>query len=328
VNVNSPTVVIAEAGDERARRVSSEAIAAAQLLGPSISVLVPGAAVDDDARVYARLDVAEVVKLEHDLLGSYTSDGWIAALAAYLTDAPAGVVLVPHTYRARDYAPRLAARLKRTLVADCVKITGPESALRLTRPMFQGKLVADVVVAGPCLVSLQAGAVRADSARPATSTIEPRTVHAAISAADVRHTVRRPFRQTKDSTDLTKADRIVAAGRGFKAADQLALARDLARALGAELAASRPVCDAGWLPIDRQVGSSGQTVAPKLYIALGISGAIQHVIGMKGAKTIVAVNKDPDAPIFEVADYGIVGDLFEVIPALIAALAERGAPSA
>ena len=121
---------------------------------------------------------------------------------------------------------------------------------------------------------------------------------------------------------MTQAERIVAVGRGIKGQEHLPVVQKLAQALGAEVAASRPICDTGWLPMDRQVGSSGQTVAPKLYLAIGISGAIQHLVGMKGARTIVAVNKDPDAPIFEVADYGIVGDLFEVVPALTAALGD------
>jgi electron transfer flavoprotein alpha subunit len=131
-----------------------------------------------------------------------------------------------------------------------------------------------------------------------------------------------PFRETKQAVDLSQAERIVAVGRGIKSEEHLDLIRKFAVAMDAELAASRPICDAGWLPMDRQVGSSGQTVAPTLYFALGISGAIQHVVGMKGAHTVVAINKDPDAPVFEIADYGIVGDLFEVVPAMIKALGE------
>ena len=142
----------------------------------------------------------------------------------------------------------------------------------------------------------------------------------AIDAGAIREQPEAPFQQARQSVDLSQADRIVAVGRGIKGQEHLPIAQKLAAALGAELAASRPICDAGWLPMERQVGSSGQTVAPKLYLALGISGAIQHLVGMKGSGTIAAINKDPDAPIFEVADYGIVGDLFEIVPALIDAL--------
>ena len=138
-----------------------------------------------------------------------------------------------------------------------------------------------------------------------------------LAATDIRQKPEAPFKEAKQAVDLTQAERIVSVGRGIKGEEHIALAKQLAEALGAEIAASRPICDAGWLPMDRQIGSSGQTVAPKLYLALGISGAIQHVVGMKGARTIVAINKDPEAPIFEIADYGIAGDLFEIIPAML-----------
>jgi electron transfer flavoprotein alpha subunit len=170
-------------------------------------------------------------------------------------------------------------------------------------------------------VTVQVGAFRADAAARRGDAGTP-VVPAAVTIApeQIRQTVEAPFQEAAQAVDLGQAERIVAVGRGIKAQEHVALASKLAAAMRAELAASRPICDSGWLPMDRQVGSSGQTVAPKLYVALGISGAIQHLVGMKGARTIVAVNKDADAPIFEVADYGIVGDLFEVVPALIAEL--------
>jgi electron transfer flavoprotein alpha subunit len=188
--------------------------------------------------------------------------------------------------------------------------------------MFRGKLAAEVALEGPSpgFATFQIGAIHASRAKRAASQASVRAVQAAIDPSAIRHQPEAPFREARQAADLTKAARIVAVGRGIKGEEHLALARGLAEALGAELAASRPICDAGWLPMDRQIGSSGQTVAPKLYVALGISGAIQHIVGMKGAETIVAVNKDPEAPIFEVADYGIVGDLFDVVPAMIAAL--------
>ena len=141
-----------------------------------------------------------------------------------------------------------------------------------------------------------------------------------IESKDIRQQPEAPFQEARQAVDLSQAERIVSVGRGIREEGNIALARRLAEALGAEIAASRPICDAGWLPMERQVGSSGQTVAPKLYLALGISGAIQHLVGMKGSSTVVAINKDPDAPIFEVADFGIVGDLFEIVPAMIEAL--------
>jgi electron transfer flavoprotein alpha subunit len=219
----------------------------------------------------------------------------------------------------------LAARLHTSLLTDVIGISGEGTAATFSRPMFQGKLTATVRPAstqGPVIVTVQIGSFRADAARRGGSaTVGP--VEIAIDAAAIRQRPEAPFQEAKQAVDLTQAERIVAVGRGIKSQDNLPLAHKLAQALGAEVAASRPICDSGWLPMERQVGSSGQTVAPRLYVALGISGAIQHLVGMKGSRTIVAINKDADAPIFEVADYGIVGDLFEVVPALTAELEKK-----
>ncbi len=317
--------VVVEHADGRLHPASLEAIAAAQTLGEPIAVIVPGAGVSAVAREVATLDVAHVVALEHEHLRVYTPDAMTSALAGWLSsDTPPALVVMAHTYQARDYVPRLAIRLDRPLVTDCTAIAQREGAFVFSRPMFLGKITADVVADGPHphLATLQIGAWSRDDVRTSTNPAPIESVAAAMDAASIRQQPEPPFREAKQAIDLTQADRIVAVGGGIGDEARIALARDLAHALGAELAASRPICDAGWLPMDRQIGSSGQTVAPRLYVALGISGAIQHVVGMKGARTIVAVNKDPDAPIFEIADYGIVGDLFQVVPALIAALRE------
>jgi electron transfer flavoprotein alpha subunit len=315
--------VIAEHRDGRLNRASWETIAAAQSLatGP-ITIVVPGANLSGVSAELAAADVAEVVALESSSLADYTPDAYVLALASWLEGSPADHVVLPHTYRTRDFAPKLAARLDRALLTDCIAIKTDGGRPVFVRPMFQGKLVADVGLEGPFphFVTMQIGAFRADAARRGKSAAPVRTVPAAIDAALVRERPEAPFQEAKQAVDLSQADRIVAIGRGIKGQEHLALAEKLAAALGAELAASRPICDNGWLPMERQIGSSGQTVAPKLYIALGISGAIQHVVGMKGSRTIVAVNKDPEAPIFEIADYGIAGDLFEIAPALIAEL--------
>ena len=218
------------------------------------------------------------------------------------------LVVFGHTYQTRDYAPKLAARFGRTLISDVIAAKPPV----FVRQMFQGKFNADVrlVGDGPHFVSIQAGAWRAEGSPQQVETFTP-------ASATSRQVAEPPFRESARAVDLTAADIIVSVGRGIKEKENIPVVEALAQALGAELAASRPICDAGWLPMDRQVGSSGQTVSPKVYIAVGISGAIQHLVGMKGAKTVVAINKDPDAPIFEVAHYGIVGDLFEVVPALV-----------
>jgi len=316
------TLVIAEATDDGLNPASWEAVAAAQQLGAPVTILVAGASVSGAAAELAGAEVTEVVRLEHAALATYTADGLVQTFAAYLSAAGATHVVLPHTYRTRDFAPRLAARLDRPLIADCIAIGAGDRGPVFTRPMFQGKLNAEVMVAGPAphLVTVQAGAFSADAVRRGPATVPVRTVAASVDPAAIRQQPEPPFREARADVDLTQAERIVAIGRGIKGEEHLGLARGLAKALGAELAASRPVCDAGWLPMSCQVGSSGQSVAPKLYLALGISGAIQHTVGMRGARTIVAINRDPDAPIFEIADYGIVGDLFELAPEITKAL--------
>ena len=315
-------LVIAEQRGGRLNRASWEVIAAAQQLaaGDPITVVLPGGDVSVAGEELSAAAVAEVVLLQHAALEPYTPDGIVQALDAFVRGAAPSLVLLPHTYQTRDFAPALAARLGRSLITDCVGVRDSTGGRAFTRPMFQGKLVADVIPLGetPHLVSFQVGAYRADQAARGAAPL--RVVEAAVDPARIRQQPDAPFQEAKGAVDLSQAERIVAVGRGIKSQENIALAEKLAAALGAELAASRPICDAGWLPMERQIGSSGQTVAPKLYLAVGISGAIQHVVGMKGARTIVAINKDVDAPIFEVADYGIAGDLFDVLPALTKAL--------
>jgi electron transfer flavoprotein alpha subunit len=319
-------LVIAEHRAGKLNRASWEAIAAAQQLADAapVVVAVPGAPGQPLAAIAADLvpaAVQEVVTIEHPALESYTPDGYTAALQAAIADLAPAYVVLPHTYQTRDFAPKLAARMDRPIVTDVVGIKTAAAPL-FVRPMFQGKLTADVGARGPQphFVSVQIGAFRADQVRRGSSPAPVRSISASIDAAAIRQKPEAPFQEAAQAVDLSQAPRIVSVGRGIKGPEHLPMAERLAKTLGAELAASRPICDAGWLPMERQVGSSGQTVAPKLYLALGISGAIQHLVGMKGSQTIVAINKDPDAPIFEVADYGIVGDLFEVVPAIIDAL--------
>jgi len=263
-----------------------------------------------------------VVTLTSPHLALYTADGWVQAHAAAVAALSPKWIVLPHTYQTRDFAPALATRLDRPLVTDCTAIKGDSGGPMFSRPMFQGKLAADVRPLGdaPWLVTVQIGAFRADQAGKGAAAAPVRPIDPAIDPAAIRQQPEPPFQEARQAVDLSQAQRIVAIGRGIKGPEHLPIAESLATALGAELAASRPICDSGWLPMERQIGSSGQTVAPKLYVAIGISGAIQHVVGMKGARTIVAINKDPEAPIFEIADYGYVGDLFEFVPALTAEL--------
>jgi electron transfer flavoprotein alpha subunit len=318
-------LVIAEQRDGKLNRATWEAIAAAQQLsagGGPVKVAVMGANVSGVASELAAAAVEEVLTVDQLALGSYTADAYVHAAAALVgRQAPAHVVLA-HTYQTRDFAPMLAARLDRALVTDVIGFRSAGGQTAFARPMFQGKLVADVVLEGPAphLVTIQIGAFRADAVQKGSASAPVSAAAVAVDASVVRQAPEAPFQEAKQAVDLSQADRIVAVGRGIKSQEHMAVAQQLAEAFGAELAASRPICDNGWLPMERQIGSSGQTVAPKLYVAVGISGAIQHLVGMKGARTIVAINKDAEAPIFEIADYGIAGDLFEVAPALIAEL--------
>jgi electron transfer flavoprotein alpha subunit len=315
-------LVIAEQRDGKLNRASWEAIAAAQQLAGEmpIKVAVFGTRVSAVAAELAQAAIAEVLAVEADALGAYTPDAFVQAAAKVIDEQAPQYVLLAHTYQTRDFVPTLAARLDRALVTDVIAIRSADGQAAFARPMFQGKLVADVVPQGPAphLVTVQIGAFRADAVRKGQAPVS--SVAANVDTASIRQRPEAPFQEAKQAVDLSQAERIVAVGRGIKSQENVAVAEQLAQAFGAELAASRPICDNGWLPMERQIGSSGQTVAPKLYVAIGISGAIQHLVGMKGARTIVAINKDADAPIFEIADYGIVGDLFEIAPALIAEL--------
>jgi len=315
-------LVIAEHSNQTLNRASWEAVAAAQQAGEPIKIAVLGAGVASLAAELAAAEVAEVLAVEHDALALYTADGYVQALEALVTAEAPSCVFLAHTYQTRDFAPKLAARLGRPLVTDCVGVKAEGETRLFVRPVFQGKLSADVRPLGPAphLATFQIGAFRPDAVARGASAAPVTSVAAAVDPAAIRQKPEAPFQEAKQAVDLSQAERIVAVGRGIKGQEHLAVAEKLAAALGAEMAASRPICDAGWLPMDRQIGSSGQTVAPKLYVALGISGAIQHLVGMKGSNVIVAINKDADAPIFEVADFGIVGDLFEVVPALVDAL--------
>ena len=300
-------------------RLSFEALAAAgkiaQILKTSIEAALLGSTTDALTEEAAHYDMEKVTAIDHPLLAEYTSDAYAAALEQLIKSRQPRVVVFPHSYQVRDYAPKLAARFGSALISDVVDVKADGTEPVFVRQLFQGKLNADVKTATtPQFVSIQAGAFRAAQPGAASKPVEKFEVQ--IEATQIRSKPEPPFREAQRSVDLTAADIIVSVGRGIKEKDNLPVVEALAEALGGELAASRPICDNGWLPMERQVGSSGQTVSPKLYLAVGISGAIQHLVGMKGSKTVVAINKDETAPIFETADYGVVGDLFEIVPAL------------
>jgi electron transfer flavoprotein alpha subunit len=313
-------LVVAEQREGKLNRVSLETVAAAQAISRETSwpveVVLTGSQIGALAQEVAGKAVARVYALDAPALAAYTSDAYVFALKHFIADRQPRLVLFPHTYQVRDFAPRLALALDRTLISDAIGYKYKNGKLLFTRQMFQGKFAADVSFAGdaPWLATIQIGTFRGDQAEAGSAPIE--NVTAAVTERAPRVTPHEVFQEAKQAVDLSQSEVIVAVGRGIKEQKNLALAEELAKALGGEVAASRPICDNGWLPLERQIGSSGQTVAPKLYLTLGISGAIQHIVGMKGSRTIVAVNKDPEAPIFEIADVGVVGNLFDVVPAL------------
>lgn len=320
-------LVITEQRQGKFNNTSFETLAAAQQIAAdtssTVSALVIGKGLAALAGELAAKNVAEVLVVEHDLLEAYTPDGYSVALSHVIGQAKPDLVLFPHTYQVRDFAPKLAAMLGKGMIGDCVGYRNENGKLVFVRQMFQGKTAADVTFqsAAPWFASFQAGAFRSDLVTAHPSGKAPvNAVAVELKAEQIRTKPLELFKEAKSAVDLTQAPLIVAIGRGIKAPENIPQAEALAKALGGEIAASRPICDEGWLPMERQIGSSGQTVAPKLYLALGISGAIQHVVGMKGARTIVAINKDQNAPIFEIADYGVVGDIFEIMPALTEAL--------
>jgi electron transfer flavoprotein alpha subunit len=316
-------LLITEQREGKWNKNSLETLAAAQQIANEtkdrLIAAVIGKGVAALAGELAATKVDEVLLVEHDLLAAYTPDGFTLALQQAIAQAKPDLVLLPHTYQVRDFAPKLAASLGKGMIGDCIAYRHENGKLIFVRQMFQGKTVADVVFEGatPWFATFQAGAFRADLIAQGASKAPVTPVTVELNAGQIRTKPLEIFREAKQAVDLTQAPILVSVGRGIKAPENIPMAEKLARLLGGEIAASRPICDEGWLPMDRQIGSSGQTVAPKLYLALGISGAIQHVVGMKGSRTIAAINKDQNAPIFEVADYGIVGDLFEIVPALI-----------
>ncbi len=320
-------LVVTEQRQGKWNNASFETLAAAQQIAKdgssAVSGLVIGEGVSALADELASKNVSEVLRVEHDLLEAYTPDGYSIALKQVIESAKPDLVLFPHTYQVRDFAPKLAAMMGKGMIGDSIGYRNEGGRLVFVRQMFQGKTAADVTFTGaaPWFASFQSGAFRADLVAAHPSGKAPvNAVNIALSAEQIRTKPLELFKEAKSAVDLTQAPLIVSIGRGIKAPENIPQAEALAKALGAEIAASRPICDEGWLPMERQIGSSGQTVAPKLYLALGISGAIQHVVGMKGARTIVAINKDSNAPIFEIADYGVVGDIFEIMPALTEAL--------
>jgi electron transfer flavoprotein alpha subunit len=304
-------LVVLEDNRGSLHRMSKEAIVGAQQLGGSISALAIGDNADALASELSGFDLEEVITVKHDLVSSYNADGYAMVVQKVVESESPKTILAGHTYQTRDFMPRVSAKIDAPFIPDIISIDDG-----LTKQILNAKLNATVSSSNEQMIlSFQSAAFSEESIKPGFCS--SRSFDVSLDSSQVRAESEDPFQEAAGGVDLESADLIVSIGRGMEKEENISLAFDLAEALGAEVSASRPVVDSGWVEPFRQVGSSGQNVSPKLYFALGISGAIQHVVGMKGSKNILAINKDPDAPIFEIADYAVVGDVLEIVPKLI-----------
>lgn len=303
-------------------RLSKEAIAGAQQMGEALGNSVSACVFNEaSANALTGLNLEKVILLNNEKLNDYNPLEFANAMEQVVKSENPDFIIAGHTYEARDWIPRLSARIDLPFVSDCTGFKN-DGEFNLVRSVFQGKISCDVSLEdNKGFLSFQSGSFRADSVQSGSCSVTTFDVDLSASTDSIRPGEK--FQESKGEVDLTRADVIVSIGRGIGKEENLPIAEELAKSLNAEIAASRPVVDYGWLPHERQVGSSGQTVSPKMYLALGISGAVQHQVGMKGADCIVAINKDPNAPIFEIADYGVVDDLFEIIPKLTESLNAR-----
>ena len=317
-------LIILEDNNGKIHRMGLESIAGAQKLASSTglktSAVVMGSNADALADEASQFDLGEVIRIKDELLSSYSSDGYAHAVKQIIDSESPTYVLFGHSYQVRDYVPKLSAKLMKPFLADNIALNVNGDTMTLTKQMFNAKLFSDVAPSdvGPHLISLQSAAYNADTIASGSPSV--RDYEVSLDSSMLKTQSEEPFKESAEDLDLTAAELIVSVGRGIGKEENIPLAQEFAKTIGAELSSSRPVVDSGWLPSVHQVGSSGQSVSPKMYLALGISGAIQHVVGMKGSKNIVAINKDPDAPIFEIADYGVVGDGLEILPKLNEAL--------
>ena len=307
-------LVVLEDNRGSLHRMSKEAIAGAQKMGGSISALAIGANANAMAGELLDVDIAEVITINHDLVSSYNADGYSDVVSQVIKSESPKTIVAGHSYQTRDFMPRVSAKLDIPFIPDIISMDDG-----IVKQVLNAKLNALVTTSADQVILSFQSAMFSEEAM-VTGSCLTRSNEVNLDSSIVRSEAEDPFQEDAGDVDLESAELIVSIGRGIEKEENISMAFDLAKVLGAEVSASRPVVDSDWVESFRQVGSSGQTVAPKLYFSLGISGAIQHVVGMKGSKNILAINKDPDAPIFEIADYAVVGDLLDIIPKLIEAL--------
>ena len=307
-------LVVLEDNRGSLHRMSKEAIAGAQKMGGSISALAIGANADAMVGELSGVDITEVITINHDLVSSYNADGYSDVVSQVIKSESPKTIVAGHSYQTRDFMPRVSAKLDIPFIPDIISMDDG-----IVKQVLNAKLNALVTTSADQVILSFQSATFSEEAM-VTGSCLTRSIEVNLDSSIVRSEAEDPFQEDAGDVDLESAELIVSIGRGIEKEENISMAFDLAKVLGAEISASRPVVDSDWVESFRQVGSSGQTVAPKLYFSLGISGAIQHVVGMKGSKNILAINKDPDAPIFEIADYAVVGDLLDIIPKLIEAL--------
>ena len=309
------SLVIIEHKNGVLHRMSREAISGAQKIGGDITALVIGENAESISSELSNFKIEKTIIVNHELVPYYNVDGYKEIIKQVVNTISPDIIITGHTYQARDFMPRISAALDIPFIPDIVEL---EDSIYI-KQVLNSKLNASISSSSDrVLISFQSASFSEEDVIKGSSSSESFDVD--LDSSSIKSKSDDPFQESASEVDLESAELIVSVGRGIEKEENKSIAFELAEVIGAEVSASRPVVDAGWLPSSRQVGSSGSTVSPKLYLSLGVSGAIQHVVGMKGSKNILAINKDSDAPIFEIADYAVVGDLLEIVPKLITAL--------
>ena len=310
-------LVIIEHKDGKMHRMSREAIVGAQKIRGQITALVVGKDHEEVVNELLNYEIEKTIVVDHDLVPSYNADGYKEIIKQVFDSINPKFILAGHTYQSRDFMPRISAALDIPMIVDLIEFEDN----RYVKQVMNSKLNASIISnQDKAILTFQSASFSEEDLKKGSNPLEKFEV--TLDPSSIKSKAEDPFQETSSEVDLESADFIVSVGRGIEKEENKSIAFDLAHVLGAEVSASRPVVDSGWLTSARQVGSSGSTVSPKLYFSLGVSGAIQHVVGMKGSKNILAINKDRDAPIFEISDYAVVGNVLEIIPKLIEKLKE------
>ena len=305
-------LIIIEHKNSKMHRMSREAIVGAQKIGGQITALVIGKDHEEVVKELLNYEIEKTIVVDHDLVPTYNADGYKEIVKQVFDSIDPKFVVAGHTYQSRDFMPRISAAFDIPMLADLIEVEKD----KYVKQVMNSKLNASITSnQDKAILTFQSASFIEEDIIKGSNYLEKFEVN--LDPSLIKSKAENPFQETSSEVDLESADFIVSVGRGIEKEENKSIAFNLAQALGAEVSASRPVVDAGWLPSSRQVGSSGSTISPKLYFSLGVSGAIQHVVGMKGSKNILAINKDRDAPIFEISDYAVVGDVLEIVPKLV-----------